>query len=176
MPMKGRQKHVDRLRLLSNADRTSKMVGRVLYVGADMIRAEAFQSISRGSVSGKNHKPSARGAPPNRDTGVLQGNIEARLINPALAEVSSNAPYAKIHEFGGTINHPGGTAYFMRDGKPVFVGKKASAAFMHLPTTDPHDIPIPARPYMRPARDKKEHEIRKLLTQELGKLVKRSGK
>ena len=49
--MKGRQKHADRLKILSGQGRLIKAVGRVLYVGADMIRAEAHRSISAGSVS-----------------------------------------------------------------------------------------------------------------------------
>ena len=81
MTMKGRQKHADRLKILSGQGRLIKAVGRVLYVGADMIRAEAHRSISAGSVSGKKHKPSAQNTPPNRDTGVLQAcsNVNVRL-------------------------------------------------------------------------------------------------
>lgn len=58
-------------------------------------------------------------------------------------------PYARIHEFGGTINHPGGTPYFIgKDGRAKFV-KKANGA--GLPKTKPHPIEIPARPYITPA-------------------------
>jgi len=98
--MKGRQKHVDRLKILSGQNRIIKAAGRVLYVGADMIRAEAHRSISRGSRSGKKHKPSAPGEPPNRDTGVLQANLKAELVAPLEAQVTSEAPYADALEFG----------------------------------------------------------------------------
>ena len=98
--MKGRQKHADRLKILSGQGRLIKAVGRVLYVGADMIRAEAHRSISAGSVSGKKHKPSAPGQPPNRDTGVLQAHLRAELVSPLEAQVSSEAPYASALEFG----------------------------------------------------------------------------
>lgn len=97
--MKGRKEHVQRLRKLSGPE-VVKAASKVLYVGADMIRAEAFRSISAGSVSGKGHVPSKPGEPPNRDTGVLQANIEAQLVEPLVAEVSSNAPYAAVLEFG----------------------------------------------------------------------------
>ena len=98
--MKGRQKHVDRLKILSGQNRIIKAAGRVLYVGADMIRAEAHRSISRGSRSGKKHKPSAPGEPPNRDTGVLQAHLRAELVSPLEAQVASEAPYAAALEFG----------------------------------------------------------------------------
>ena len=98
--MKGRQKHVDRLKILSGQNRIIKAAGRVLYVGADMIRAEAHRSISRGSRSGKKHKPSAPGEPPNRDTGVLQAHLRAELVSPLEAHVASEAPYAAALEFG----------------------------------------------------------------------------
>lgn len=137
MTMKGRQQHNDRLRKLAGPE-VVKAASRVLFVGSDMIRAEAFQSISRGSVSGAGHVPSAPGEPPNRDTGVLQANIENAMKSPLLAEVSSNAPYAAALEFGSSR--------------------------------------MAARPYMRPARDKKAPEIQRLFVTEIGKLVKRSGK
>lgn len=100
--MKGRQKHVDRLKILSGQNRIIKAAGRVLYVGADMIRAEAHRSISRGSRSGKKHKPSAPGEPPNRDTGVLQANLKAELVAPLEAQVTSEAPYSAALEFGSS--------------------------------------------------------------------------
>lgn len=97
--MKGRDAHRQRLKKLSGPD-VVKAAGRVLYVGADMIRSEAFRSISAGSVSGKGHVPSNPGEPPNRDTGVLQAHLRAELVAPLEAQVSSEAPYASALEFG----------------------------------------------------------------------------
>lgn len=96
--MKGKDKHLRRLKTLTAEGQ--KVVNRVLYVGADMIRAEAFQSISRGAVSGKNHVPSAPGEPPNRDTGNLQSNIETSMPEPLVAQVTSSAAHATPLEFG----------------------------------------------------------------------------
>jgi phage gpG-like protein len=56
-------------------------------------------------------------------------------------------PYARIHEFGGTVKHPGGTPYKMIEGRAVFVSKENGK---DLDTTRPHNIGIPARPYLRP--------------------------
>ncbi len=97
--MKGRDAHRQRLKKLSGPD-VVKAAGRVLYVGADMIRSEAFRSISAGSVSGKGHVPSNPGEPPNRDTGVLQAHLRAELVAPLEAQVTSEAPYAAALEFG----------------------------------------------------------------------------
>lgn len=137
MALKGQKQHTDRLRGMSGGDAV-RAAGRVLYVGADMIRAEAFRSISAGSVSGKGHVPSKPGEPPNRDTGVLQAHIETSMPEPLVAQVTSSAPYAAPLEFGSSK--------------------------------------MAARPYMRPARDKMAPKIQRLFAEEIGKLVKRSGR
>jgi HK97 gp10 family phage protein len=98
MSMTGRDGHIARLRRLTSE--VERMAGRVVYVGSDMIRAEAFRSISAGSVSGRNHVPSAPGQAPNRDTGVLQSHIVNELVGPVTAEVRSEAPYAAELEMG----------------------------------------------------------------------------
>ena len=87
-----------RLRRLQ--DGAAKAANRVVYVGADMIRAEAHRLISAGSVSGKNHVPSKPGEPPNRDTGALQAGLETTQPGPLVAEVRSNAAHAAPLEFG----------------------------------------------------------------------------
>lgn len=97
--MKGRDAFQRRLKNLAGPNLV-RAAGRVLFVGADRIKAEAQRSITAGSVSGKGHVPSAPGEAPNNDTGVLKGNIEAVLKEPLVAEVSSNAPYAAALEFG----------------------------------------------------------------------------
>lgn len=95
----GADKHQRRLRRL----RSPAMVRKVtdaLYGVAQDIQVDAQISITEGAVSGKNHVPSAPGTPPNNDTGVLAGNIEAAIVAPLKAEVSSNAPYAAAQELG----------------------------------------------------------------------------
>lgn len=97
MGMTGKDAHLARLRGLSQAEFAAN---KVVVVGADMIRAEAFRSISAGSISGKSHVPSAPGEPPNRDTGVLQAHIETANPEPLTATVTSSAPYAAALEYG----------------------------------------------------------------------------
>lgn len=77
-----------------------ELIGRTLMTAADLIKVEARLSITRGSVSGKNHVPSAPGEPPNRDTGILDSNIESYRTGQMAAEVRSQAPYAGHLEFG----------------------------------------------------------------------------
>lgn len=96
--MKGKDAHIKRLRAMRAG--ISDAAKRVLYVGADMIRAEAFQSISAGAVSGKGHVPSAPGEPPNRDTGELQSKITTTMPEPLVAIVASEADHAVPLEFG----------------------------------------------------------------------------
>ena len=99
MPMKGLDKHLRRMRRLSSGEVT-RALGAAAYEGADIIRSEAFRSISAGSVSGAGHVASAPGEPPNRDTGTLQANLEALSTGALKAEVRSSAPYAAALEFG----------------------------------------------------------------------------
>lgn len=132
---KGLDAHLARLRTLTADAR--KVAGAVVYEVADAIRAEAFRSISAGSVSGAGHVPSAPGEPPNRDTGHLQAGLVSAQTGPLSAEVRSNAAYASVLEFGGS-----NTA---------------------------------ARPYMRPARDKELPKAQRRMTEQMEKLVKRSG-
>lgn len=87
-------------RLNTIGDKAVRLVGQALYVGGDLIRAEAAHLITEGAVSGKNHVPSLPGEPPNEDTGVLRTNIETTQPAPLRVEISSNAPYAAALEFG----------------------------------------------------------------------------
>lgn len=137
------------------------LVQSVLFEAGQRVQTDAQQSITDGAVSGAGHVPSRPGKPPNNDTGGLANNIETLETGPLKVTVSSNAKYAAIHEFGGTINHPGGTPYFMRDGMAVFVSNSGHGAFHNLPVTKPHDIVMPARPYMGPALQKNKARIAK---------------
>jgi HK97 gp10 family phage protein len=149
-----------------------ELVGRALFACGEKIKAEAQHLITLGSVSGKGHKPSAPGTPPHNDTGHLKNSIIVTQVGPLRVHVAATARYAAIHEFGGTINHPGGTAYFFRDGKPVFVGAR-NAAFWQLPHTKPHPIPMPARPFMAPAARAKRKEVVTLINKAINFATKK---
>ena len=78
----------------------ARAVTQAVFVEAQALQVDAQLSITAGATSGKNHVPSAPGEPPNNDTGVLAGNIEAVVTGVGKAETSSNAPYAAAQEFG----------------------------------------------------------------------------
>jgi hypothetical protein len=73
---------------------------------------------------------------------------EGESVGKSIAEV------ARLLEFGGTIQHPGGTTYI---DDAIVKGKGAGARFVNAKTfegqetkkTKPHAIVIPPRPFMR---------------------------
>lgn len=93
-------------------------------------------------------------------TTVLEGGIGiaefAREVPGGVEGVwgVQDVVYALIHELGGTIKHPGGTAFFFdeNEGWAVFV-RNSDPKAGDLPRTKAHDITIPARPYLRPSAD-----------------------
>lgn len=101
MPLKGRQRHVTRLRKLSSGE-INGIIEAGLYEAADTVRAEAHRSISAGSVSGKKHKPSKAGDPPHRDSGHLQGLIKVKRAGKLRYQVRSEAEYSRALEFGSS--------------------------------------------------------------------------
>lgn len=137
MAMKGKDKHLRRLQRLSGPE-VVRLAGRVVYVGADMVRAEAFRGVSAGSISGKNHVPSAPGEFPNRDSGGLQNGFKTDQTGPLSAEFKSETEYSTALEFGTSK--------------------------------------MQARPHVRPARDEAEPKIQRLFAEEMGKLVRSSGR
>lgn len=140
----GLQRHFARL----DPRQIQKAAKAGIWAGANEIKVEAQLSITRGSVSGKNHVASKPGEPPNNDTGVLKNNIETVSTGPLTAEVQSKAPYAAIHEFGGTIE----------DG----FGKGVK-------------ITLPERPYMRPAAKKMKPVVAEHVRVILDAVLKRKG-
>lgn len=158
--IKGGPKIVAKLR--NSGDDAIELVQAVLFEAGQKVQTDAQKSITEGAVSGAGHKPSAPGTAPNNDTGVLASNIETLETGPLKVTVSSNAPYARIQEFGGTIQHPGGTAYFPNgSGGVTFVSNEAVDGVLgrNLPRTKAHPITLPPRPYMGPALQKNKQRI-----------------
>lgn len=75
--------------------------------------------------------------------------------------VGTNVEYARIHELGGTIDHPGGTPYFLdrATGMAVFVAKTSEYA-AGLPVTQAHPIHMPERSFLRSSLKELEPVIR----------------
>jgi phage gpG-like protein len=134
---------------------------------AAVVQREVVNTLSqtKGAVIGKTpsgrnvYRSSPPGTAPGWRTGRLAGSISTRKRGKLTRQVGTNLKYARIHEFGGTINHPGGTAYMSVGnsviGAYVFVSDKA-AFKMQLSTgialrrTRPHTITMPKRPFLFP--------------------------
>lgn len=96
----GAARHAQRLLGLRRG--ADARVARALMQAGHDIEMDAELSITRGSISGPGHIPSAPGEPPNADTRFLDGNIETKLERPAPPKVSvtSHAPYSAALEYG----------------------------------------------------------------------------
>lgn len=78
-------------------------------------------------------------------TGELSLSVVSKVKGNTV-EIGSPLEYARIHNQGGTINHPGGTKYkVIGKGKAAFL-KKEATDFDGI--TKPHKIKIPARPFL----------------------------
>jgi len=100
-------------------------------------------NISRVEVNGANIITAELGIA--EDTKVRQGKRTGTLR------------YWRIHEYGGTINHPGGTPYMVVKGQARFVSNATAAKYAsrgrQLRRTKGHTISIPARPFLGPGLD-----------------------
>ncbi len=101
----------------------------------------------------------------NRKTGRLaasvHGEVEAADGNVSInIEAGEGLPYARIHEFGGIINHPGGTAYVgVGGGVARWISNLVAAKMGELPRTVPHKIPMPQRSYMYSTLEENEQKV-----------------
>lgn len=98
MTIKFADQHLKRLRKMTTGMR--KEAQKLVYTLADMHATEAALSITAGAVSGKNHKPSSPGQPPNADTHGLDRSVHVEQTGPLTAQSVADAPYAAAQEFG----------------------------------------------------------------------------
>jgi HK97 gp10 family phage protein len=82
--------------------RARPLLRRALYAAGQMMEVDAETSITRGSISGAGHVPSAPHEPPNADTRYLDTNIDTKVTgeDPIRVEVTSHAPYSAALEWG----------------------------------------------------------------------------
>lgn len=106
-------------------------------------------------------------------TGALRRSIFSKISDDGSSKVtgtigsSGDVKYAGIHEFGGVIHHPGGTAYMMVDGAPRFVRNATAASNPRhvLGRTRAHNITMPERSFLRSALREMEPEINRKLNE-----------
>ena len=93
-------------------------------------------------------------------TGALRKSIRY-TINGRTITFGSSVKYAEIHNEGGDIEHPGGTAFFKKGDKMIWVSNR-KAYRKKYPRTNPHTISIPQRQFVgeHPMLDKMiENEV-----------------
>jgi phage gpG-like protein len=101
------------------------------------------------------YRASTPGTPPGTRTGRLRNSITNTRVGGLRWQVGTNVEYARIHELGGTINHPGGTPYIVvGPGRAVFISNKKAAQVQgkgqQVKRTRAHIITMPKRPYLVP--------------------------
>lgn len=79
--------------------------------------------------------------------GGLASSINYRH-GKTFSAVGTNKKYAAIHHFGGTVKHPGGTPYIVTDKGATFLKKDGNYP-KNTKFTEPHEIKIPARPFLK---------------------------
>jgi phage gpG-like protein len=117
--------------------------------------------------------PSAPGTPPSVKTGRLANSFTNARVGTLRWAAGTNVEYAKIHEFGGVINHPGGTAYIMVGGRFQPVRNENAKPWMKR--TKPHAINMPARPFMRPALRNNKAALGRVFAARVRRLMKAAG-
>jgi phage gpG-like protein len=87
-------------------------------------------------------------------SGDLRRSIKG-VARPNEVVFSSDLPYARIHNDGGTISHPGGTGFIPKKGGAVFISnskrKELEAEGKKVLVTKPHKIKMPRRRFMGPS-------------------------
>lgn len=104
------------------------------------------------------YTPSNPGQPPGVRTARLKNSIASVKTGKAMQrEVGTNVGYARIHEKGGAINHPGGTHFIMTNDGPRFVSDEKALAMKQqgkfVGVTKAHQITMPPRPFMSTGLD-----------------------
>lgn len=83
------------------------------------------------------------------------------------------ASLGAIHEFGADINHPGGTSYGYATKEAADKGQvrflKSGTGYMELGITGPHQINIPARPWLIPGARSGNDEYLKIIETTIAK-------
>lgn len=100
-------------------------------------------------------RESRRGLLIGEGSGNLRRNIRREVFKDGFFLIAPD-DYAKIHNEGGTIQHPGGTDYIVisegGETKAVFVRKQKGAELRKrkrfVGTTKPHSIHIPKRQFI----------------------------
>jgi phage gpG-like protein len=145
-------------------ERVAEMVAaadRALEATAEFVGREVRKTLRQHrnvigkTPTGRNvYRSSPPGTPPGWRTGRLARSITTQRAGALRYQIGTNLEYAAIHEFGGTINHPGGTFYVMFGGVPTFIKKSQVNSLrrrgLFVGQTSAHAIQMPRRPFLIP--------------------------
>ena len=97
---------------------------------------------------------STAGNPPGVRSNRLRGSIAIERTR-LRRRIGTNVEYARIQEFGGTVNNPGGVPYMhIGPGRIAFISKKKVAELESkgrtVKRTKRSQATLPPRPFMRP--------------------------
>lgn len=82
----------------------------------------------------------------SRTAGGLRQSIAVQTAGYRV-DIAANKKYARVHQLGDDIKHPGGTPYMVTD-KGVRFMRKDGEYPAGTKMTKPHTIPMPSRPYI----------------------------
>lgn len=84
------------------------------------------------------------------------------------------AGLATVHEYGATINHPGGTPYVLVRGRLIFLKKTSPAGIAAIAAgrvTKPHTIVVPERAPIRKTFDAQRERLRAVSARLMARVV-----
>lgn len=155
-------------------------------LGATAVEYVHGNFLKQGFVDKTTHKwPARKKADRNSkqrallvQSGRLRRDVRVRSVNQSYVVVGTSLPYAAVHNEGGTINHPGGTAYFVKNGETIWVSNRKAKSLettrrRRLARTKPHRISMPQRQFMpnrRRGSQKLSKMLNKVIVQELNKI------
>ena len=109
-----------------------------------------------GKKKGRNiYRASMPGTPPGWRTGRLANSTDWDSPGKLRRRVGTTVEYARIHEVGGTIRHPGGTRFITVGGRFVPLSERKALELRlrgyWVGKTKPFNITMPRRPYLKPS-------------------------
>jgi len=144
-----------------------KEAEKTLKTAATIVEGEVLSKHLNGPKMPRGQGSSSRGTLQPGSGATLKNSITTRVDNAGgrmramVGNFKRPLKYARIHEYGGTINHPGGTKYLVvGKGLAVFV-KKSALRFTGI--TKPHQIRIPERSYLRSSLAAKKRTILRMI-------------
>jgi phage gpG-like protein len=123
------------------------------------------------------YTPSNPGTGPGVRTNTLKGSITSVKTGQKMQRaVGTATKYARIHEKGGSIAHPGGTDYIVTDDGPRFLSKEKALELRTqgkwVGVTGPHQITMPPRPFMSPGLEASKKGMLAAFKRSMGRAFK----